>query len=81
LYNCRLHLHGWCIACGNVEIINLNNLWGRIFLYCHIHSWELDNIHSWDFDNIHSWDFVIVIFFKVHSWDVGVANETSMSIG
>jgi hypothetical protein len=69
-------------GCGHVEIINLNNLWGRIL--CHIHSWELDKIHSWDFDNIHSWDFVIVVFIKVHSWNciiVAVADQTSMSIG
>jgi hypothetical protein len=62
LFHC-LHLHRWSwFGCGDVEIINLNNLWGRILsqvLYCHIHSWELDNIHSWDFS--------IVVFIKVHS--------------
>jgi hypothetical protein len=31
---------------GFVEILNLNTIWGMLFIP--IHSWELDRIHSWD---------------------------------
>jgi hypothetical protein len=31
---------------GVVEILNLNAIWGMLFIP--IHSWELDRIHSWD---------------------------------
>ena len=66
------------IGCGNVEIINLNNLWGRILLPSHIHSWELDII---DVHWVHSWDLSIVVFFKIHSWDFNISDEMSVSIG
>jgi hypothetical protein len=76
----RCYLNWSWVVMRNVKIINLN-LWSRncilSFGSFHIHSWDLDTIcDHWD----HSWERVIVALVGIDSWDLNIANETTMSI-
>jgi hypothetical protein len=62
---------------GNVEIINLNNFWGRNIWSFHIYSWDLDIIFDpW----FHSWEMGVVILIRIQSWDFNISNESTVSI-
>jgi hypothetical protein len=62
----------------NVEIINLNGLWG---LPCNVHSWELDTIDAYWIQYWH-YSIVVIFFFKIHhSWDFNISDRASASIG
>jgi hypothetical protein len=93
---CNQFWHWGCRDCGSWglneggfdvvdgEIINRNNLWGRICRSFQIHSWELDRIVDSivnDWVLVERYVIVVVNIVVDHSWDVIIPDEPTVSVG